>query len=484
MKSAGNEILAVTGLTVMKNGVRILDDISFVLYEGDHLAIMGESGSGKTQLGLALAGRTHAPGIAWSGTAAMNGIAWVEQQHHFRNLSNTDTFYYQQRFNSADSMDAITVKEYLGVSPEDIERMAGIDIGSLFSKPLIQLSNGENKKVQLVKALLSRPGVLVLDQPFTGLDISTRGVLHEILNNCAARGIMIILITGGEIPACISTIATLEKGRLLIMERAVDYVERRGQEAGHIKYTFDRQRLERLLQGSYPPFDKVIVMRNVSVRYGERDILRQVNWEVKAGECWLLSGPNGAGKSTLLSLVTGDNPQAYANEIFLFDRRRGSGESIWDIKKKIGYVSPELHLYFDRGSTVFEVIASGLFDTIGLFRHVPDEDAWRIGEWLDLLGLRRLMQRRLFELSLGEQRMMLLMRALIKDPPLLILDEPYQGLDDDQQDELSRLIDAICTGGKKALIFVTHEARRRPACVSEFLYLENGGVSSGIGNKE
>src|SRR6185295_14005255 len=169
------------------------------------------------------------------------------------------------------------------------------------------------------------------------------------------------------------------------------------------------------------------------------------------GECWSISGPNGAGKSTLLSLVTADNPQAYANELYLFDQRRGSGESIWDIKRRIGFVSPELHLYFDRGTSCFDVIASGLFDTIGLFRQISTAQTEQVKAWIELLQLQQVQHRPLFQLSLGQQRMVLLARALVKNPPLLILDEPCQGLDEEQIDEFIGLIDDLCDQSGKTL---------------------------------
>jgi molybdate transport system ATP-binding protein len=215
-------------------------------------------------------------------------------------------------------------------------------------------------------------------------------------------------------------------------------------------------------------------MEKAHVQYGDKIILDNIDWTVKPGECWLLSGPNGAGKSTLLSLITADNPQAYANEIYLFDRKRGSGETIWDIKKRIGYLSPELLLFFENSSSVFDAVASGLFDTIGLFRQVTDQQMQLVYHWLELLGVKSIARKRLNELSQGEQRKALLARALIKNPPLLILDEPCQGLDDETEEDLIGLIDAICRKSNKTLVFVTHYANRRPACIDKFIHLEKG----------
>src|SRR3546814_2601873 len=171
-------------------------------------------------------------------------------------------------------------------------------------------------------------------------------------------------------------------------------------------------------------------MRDVSVRYGDTQVLDKINWTVKHGERWVLSGPNGAGKSTLFSLINADNPQAYANDWLLFDRQRGSGESIWDIKKKIGYVSPELHQYFRTAYTCLQVVLSGFFDTLGLIRKVSPGQQQQARSWLKLLGLEAAENQAFRSSSLRVQRMTLITRALIKRPALLILYQHCTGMDD------------------------------------------------------
>ena len=219
-------------------------------------------------------------------------------------------------------------------------------------------------------------------------------------------------------------------------------------------------------------------MIDVTIRNDGKEVLENLNWEVKAGEHWSVSGPNGSGKSTLLSLVTGDNPQAYANEIYLFDKRRGTGESIWDIKQKIGFVSPELHLYFDRTSTAFQAVASGFFDTIGLFRLVSGRQEATVLEWMNWLGLGLLRNQLLSRLSLGQQRLILLARALVKQPPVLILDEPCQGLDENQTIYFTGLIDAICQVGPTTLVYISHYESEWPRCIDHVLRLPPGRVNN------
>lgn len=232
--------------------------------------------------------------------------------------------------------------------------------------------------------------------------------------------------------------------------------------------------LKEMKQPAENHFQFAVKMVNVNVQYGDRDILQQINWAVKKGERWSVSGPNGAGKSTLLSLITGDNNKAYANEIHLFDQRRGSGESIWDIKRKIGYVSPEMHLYFDYSATCFETIASGLFDTIGLFRSLSPAQRNQVNQWIVLFHLEPVQNKALSLFSLGEQRIVLLARALIKNPPLLILDEPCQGLDSDQVNQFRQIVDDICDIFDTTLIYVSHYKEEIPESVTRFMYLREG----------
>jgi molybdate transport system ATP-binding protein len=234
-----------------------------------------------------------------------------------------------------------------------------------------------------------------------------------------------------------------------------------------------------MTSSTQPSFEFAVRMRNVSVQYGGRRILDTVDWEVRNGERWALSGPNGSGKSTLLSLVNADNPQAYANDIYLFDRKRGTGETIWEIKKKIGFLSPELHLYFEKSISCFNTVASGLFDTIGLFRKLTAEQSALVTRWIRVLSLEHVSNKFLFQLSHGQQRLVLLARALVKNPPLLILDEPCQGLDEDQVGFFKDAINKICLAGNKTLIYVSHYPEEIPYCVTRFIRLENGKVTYG-----
>lgn len=466
-------VLTVSLLSINRSGKKILENISFTVNTGEALAITGLAGCGKTSLGLALAQQLYYQGTITYHLPDGSPIVWVEQQHHFKTLQSTNDLYYQQRFNSYDTEETQTVAESLGHQLETArELIEEMGIGYLLEEKLIQLSNGENKKLQLLNALLQQPAVLIMDQPFTGLDTSTRQWLHGQVNRLKQSGVLVMVICSkDEIPDSTDKLIILEQGTMKTMEDRLSFQQ---QPRVATNQTDSSITTALPLSAKHPEFDSIIDMEDVTVRYGEKLILDRISWRVLPGECWLLTGPNGAGKSTLLSLVNGDNPQAYANKIHLFGQRRGSGESIWDIKKKTGFLSPELHVYFNAASSGFETVASGLFDTIGLFRQLGPEDTEWVMQWMEVCGVSQLKEKRLFELSTGEQRMLLLARALVKDPPLLILDEPCQGLDPERKQRLLELINRVCTVTGKTLVFVSHYEKDVPGCVDKYIRIENG----------
>ena len=218
-------------------------------------------------------------------------------------------------------------------------------------------------------------------------------------------------------------------------------------------------------------------MEGVNVAYGRVHILNDINWTVRQGERWALLGPNGAGKTTLLSLILGDNPQAYANKITLFGRRRGSGESIWEVKRQIGWVAPELHLYYPRGLSCLDVVCSGFFDSVGLHRRPSPEQCEAAGRWMEHLGIPHLTAASFASLSEGQQRLVLMARAVVKEPALLVLDEPCQGLDAEHRDRVLQTVDAIGTRLDSSLIYVTHDPRALPASISHLLRLDGGRIA-------
>ena len=476
-------------LRTKMQGKIVLDDISFSLLPGQHLALIGASGSGKTSLAKALTGKLFSEGtiqIQFDESSPLAAeIVLVEQRYAFKNLSNIKDFYYQQRFNSPDSEDAQTVLEELHNAIATIDDkpalLAKIDLlltqlGMQHRKlaPVIQLSSGEHKRFQLIKAFINPPQILLLDSPFTGLDANTRLQLADMIDTLAAKGTKIIMITdANQLPECITHLAVLENGRIKEWTARSNFdAETYIQKQQALSFNLGLLPLQ-IAQDE--PFSTAVKMVDVSVAYGGKQVLSHINWQINKGDKWLLKGHNGAGKSTLLSLINGDNPQAYSNEIYLFGRRRGTGESIWDIKQKTGYLSPEADAFFDKRISIYETIASGFFDTMGLYKKLSEQQHHTVLQWLDFLRFSsHVHQKPLAQLSTGGQRLTLLARAFVKNPPLLILDEPCQGLDEIQKEQFVQLVDDLCEQYAKTLIYVSHYENEIPSCINQVFELNQG----------
>lgn len=469
-------LIQVKDVSVTLNNKKILDGITFSIGKNEQWAIVGSNGSGKTTLAHALANKLFYRGEIKFSPIENIHLALIEQHHKFKNKQNIEQFYHQQRFNSADAEDTLTVREVLcHHNDEKLHYWINVfGINDLLPKPMIQLSNGENKRLQLISVMLKNPDLIILDNPFVGLDYSGRQILKEALNKIAKNGKKIILICSEkDIPECITHIALLKEGRIqhsgekqtvLGNNQYISKDSTQNNTSG-IKEVYITQEAD---------FEFAVRMQKVNIQYSNKHILKNIDWKIRHGEKWSLSGPNGSGKSTLLSLITGDNPQAFANQIWLFDKKKGSGESIWDIKKKIGHVSPEIHLCFDKGALVEDVVASGLYDTIGLFKKPSINDLELVAKWMSFLGIEKFKGKRLFNLSLGEQRVVILSRALVKSPPLLILDEPCQGLDEHQTNKFNHLINEICKIQNVTLIYVSHYQEEIPRNIKNFLTLDQG----------
>lgn len=495
-----NLLFSFSNISIRQYNSLVFEGLNFSFEKGQHWALIGKSGSGKSSfLDFMMGKATMARGeasypyfdeyirIHHQNDPFFNRyklMAQVSSRHEFRNLSNTSDFYYQQRFNSCDSEDAETVEHYLSsvkvARPSEkwtYERVIDrLNLKYLLDKELIKLSNGETKRLMFAAALIKNPILLLLDNPLNGLDIASRLDFNNLFEEIAQSGISLIMACPpNEIPSVITHVAVLESGQVLkkVSSEQLDSKNIFNSEA----FKANSDDLQDLLAAS-PIVDYTIIvgMEDVTIKYGDKLILDQVNWKLRNGERWMLLGHNGAGKSTLLSLINGDNPQAFANKITLFDKRKGSGESIWEIKKKIGYVSPELFQYFPAGNTCLQVIESGFDDTLGLFRVSSKSKAETSLRWMKLLQVDQYADMMFRNVPVSVQRICMLARAMVKNPVLLILDEPCLGLDFAQQEQFKLLIDEICSLSNMSLIYVTHYQQEMPSCIQHTLKLEQGRV--------
>lgn len=460
----------------------ILKDLNWQIFPGENWLLVGESGSGKTSLAKAIAGLEGYSGII---EFAFNPTNWLPKKvlfvaswYQFTNLEGERNFYYQQRYTKQQTDDTLTVHAELlsygkneGLNFNDVEKYVDLfDFSACLSNQLIELSSGEHKKMQILKALWLKPQLLIIDQPYTGLDSASRKSLNQALDIINMQGVQLLLIGNDEeIPNCINRFAELKNGQLVPI-------------ASQKEISLEMPRAKRVLpyflqQAPLLSADTMVSMKNIHVKYGEKEVLHEITWEVKAGEKWLLQGPNGSGKSTLLSLINGDHPQAYANNLTLFGKKRGSGESIWEIKEHLGIISPELHWYFDPYAKVWQSIASGFYDSVGLFRELTHDKQRKVEEILEFFSLTEEKNQLLNTLPLGKQRLALLARTIIKNPELLILDEPCQGLDSRQTQYFNDVVDELCSFGK-TLIYVGHFETQLPKCIENRIILENGRIQA------
>lgn len=482
-------LLQLANATLRRSSGFSLENLTWTLETGQHWAVLGPSGSGKSLFLDGLAGKIPLSGgqLLHPVGPLKTSVELVARDYSFDWRIAGATQFYQQRFNTQTQDDAPTVRDLLQnqirpvgtIDPASVplppsaypdEWLAVVadqmHITHLLDRRLTSLSNGETRRTLLARSLLKRPRVLLLDNPFSGLDSESRIQLHATIDRVSQTGVSLVMVVDErDMPTCITH-------RLMLGDKG-DKREEREEGAKRDEW---ENRLPVLTPLS-SAFQNAVQMRTITVRYGDKTVLDRVNWTVRRGEKWALLGPNGSGKSTLLSLITADNPQAYANDFELFDRKRGTGESIWQIKQKIGFVSPELHLYFPRQTRVWDVVASGLFDTMGLFRKLKAEQTSLVEAQLHQLDLWALRDQPLSALSAGQQRWALLGRALIKKPPLLVLDEPTQGLDAAHTEQFCQLVEQQCADWPdQTLIYVTHYPNELPRCITQTLRLAEGRV--------
>lgn len=404
-------------------------------------------------------------------------ISFVSQRYEFRNRSHVQNFYFQQRFNASESEDTLTVREYLlkeiPKNPEVWTLQSVLDLlklNALQDKSVLKLSNGEIRKLALALGLMRQPKIFLMDQPLTGLDTQSRNDFGDFIKILISKGIQVLLTClADEIPIGVTHVGQISTSGFLNTWKIEEYKQHKKSD---LDLGWNWELLKILLPQTLPKRNFLIRLNDVSVKYASKEILKNISWEVKSGERWSIEGDNGSGKSTLLSLVIGENPQAYSQDIWLFDRKRGSGESIWDIKRPTGFVAPELGRFFPSNQTCRKVILSGLFDSMGLFKKISADENALGAHWLRFFGLDMLSETPFNRLSLEHQRWTLLARALIKNPELLILDEASQGMDENQKRLFRLTIEKILEFSSIALIYVSHYLTDVPKQVNNILVLE------------
>ena len=369
---------------------------------------------------------------------------------------------------------SISLNEFI----EEEEKHEEWTVSKNYNRGIRCLSSGEQKKALLAYLLKQNPDFIILDNPFDNLDLTNQLTLLEEITELSSRISVIQLInrTRDLLPFIEKAVKVDDNNAIVTIENLHDYLKSTQSNNAKICKTSVPPPIKEYILES----NELVSFKDVTVRYDERIIVRDVNWTIKKGDFWQLVGPNGSGKTTLLTLINGDNPKAYNQNLTLFGKRKGSGGSVWEIKQKVGYLTPSMTDLFSTRHTVEEMIISGFLDSIGLYKHPSDRQVRLAEEWLDLIEMSHLKKAVFCSLSLGQQRLILVARAMVKHPPLLILDEAMSGLDDYNATIVTSLINKIAAESKTTILYVSHriEEGLTPNKIFELTPSENGSTGT------
>jgi molybdate transport system ATP-binding protein len=484
-------LVKAENLTLTRNKRNILENINWEIRPGENWAVTGPNGCGKTILMQVIQGKLpYSSGMLHyqheNLHSEISGISF-EMQQKMMEYEYIQSF--SRDFACIGDNERPTVLRILKETAESGESSYTLDglveatgIESILDSIPAELSNGETRKFLVTRELLKPHRILVLDEPYDGLDADSRSKMTDFFSRLSTLDTSIILVTHhtDEISESISHILYLEDGKVVFSgprEKVLERLETRNPES--TKREHAPEQLKSMIPCRHEvSAEPVIEMKNINVSYGSKKIITGLDWTVRRNENWVISGPNGAGKSTLLKLISGDLLQAYSNDIRLFGRKRGTGESIWDIKARQGFLSPEYQNNYRHDINSLDVVISGFFDSTGLYRK-PDEKQKKTAiEWLEYLDLSGIAEKNFRLLSYGERRMVLVARALVKSPEMLILDEPCQGLDSLNRQRLVSTLSETARSTGIQILYVSHRKDEFPDCMThilEFIKNENHG---------
>ena len=341
------------------------------------------------------------------------------------------------------------------------------------NESLQTMSSGQQKRALLAYLIAQQPDYIVLDDVYSNVDVATQQHITNTLSKLSEQTLLIqLFFRKRDLLPCIDVVYQLNEKNEIVSAQVVDEFRKTSSSPALKPHEF---KLPTLYSENHNNLETLIELHSVSVKYGDKQVLSDINWTIRKGEFWQLTGPNGAGKSTLISMITGDNPKAYGQNMILFGRKKGSGETIWDIKRQIGYFTPTMIQQFTRTETVENMIISGLNDSVGLYTVPSDLQKDIAKSWLQMLGP-SFRNKNFQQLSLGQQRMVMVARAMVKHPPLLILDEPTIELDDENSRLFIDMVKAIAAEKQMAIMYVSHRAEEdlQPDKVFELVNAENG----------
>jgi molybdate transport system ATP-binding protein len=509
--------ITIDHITVRLRDRLILQDSNWQIKSDQHWAILGPNGSGKSTLVRSLWGGVPVQSgriIYDFGDQEANGnlipqrdaIGYVSFETH-QSLMEHEELQADLREFAGKKDEVTTARDVIlsgilatrNVTPPDEERLSRVadqlGIQVLLQRAITSLSTGEMRKTLIARALMKAPTLLILDEPYDGLDARSRVSLAESIDHLMTGPMRVILVVHRieQIVPNITHVLFVKDGQLFKQGPKDDLLtsEQISQLYGcnlHLekshggylvsygpekKEEIDTSVLYRDVLDNVPK--TLIEMRDMTVTYGDLVVLDKVNWSMKKGENWVILGPNGSGKSTLLRLILGDNLQGYSNQLLLFGRQKGTGETLWEIKKHIGIVSSELQIQYRKKMSAFDVIASGFYDSIGLYQYPTPEQKVIVDAWIEILRIGDMAKQPYHHLSYGQKRMILLARAMVKSPTLLIVDEPCHGLDIRNRRRILNIIEMIGETPTN-LLYVTNHKDEIPNCITHVMRLQKGKV--------
>ena len=428
-------ILVLDNITIRVRDTFLFSGTHWEIEKSQQWAIIGPNGAGKTTLAAGIAGEL--PIVAGSISfpqykSPAEDVSYISFESHQRLIAREEALdasrYFSKKLNSLTTARDVIFSDFSHRSRTGRQgiagALAGFEIEALLDRPIRCLSTGEMRKVLIARALKKSPSLLILDEPFEGLDVKSRQRLAEVIHELMNRGTQVILVTHRltEIVTGITHVLGVSNGQILLCGKREDVLV-----AKTLKKLYPAARMNISTSTAVPITGKkpgknhhkeLVSLHGVRVKYGQTLVLDNLSWTLHSGENWAVFGPNGSGKTTLLSLIAGDNPQAYSNQIYLFGRRRGTGESIWDIKHKIGFISSEFQIRYRKAITAFEVVLSGFFDSVGLYRHSSPDQRDIDRQWMALLRIGDQADSHFNTLSYGQQRLALLARR--EEPAALL----------------------------------------------------------------
>lgn len=513
----GNSLISIQNCRIECNEKTVVPSVSWKMNEGEAWLVIGPNGGGKADFVNALAGKMSF--IVNSSTDSnsnffsifADSVEMVSLERAAKLIeeerNNDESDYVEggvdigrtgRQFIAEGVLGPLKKSDELPLWAKNVDshfavKLCGIE--KILDRGLKYMSTGEIRRTLLARALISGKKLLVLSDPFAGLDAESRKILFDFFATIVSSQqtgkseyphIILCMERWHEIPESITHVVEFANKQIVFNGTKSDYVTRLSEKQAQKE--FDKSnKIEELSshltetianttplkQESVEPEELLVEMNHVNVGWGDHQVLVDLNWKLKKGEHWLVRGPNGSGKTTFLELITGDNMQVYCNDVRLFGKKRGSGESIWDIKQKLGIVSYRLHVEYRMvgGTNLRNLIISGFRDSIGLYGAPTGVEIAVADKWLALGGFAG-RERELFrDLSYGEQRAMLILRSVVKCPPILILDEPCHGLDEEYREKILHLLELIAEKGTTTMLHVTHDPTERLSCEHHVLEL-------------